>query len=51
MPIVGVGGVSTPESALAMLSAGADVLQIYSSFIYKGTSLVQKLVNSTLVNE
>ena len=51
MPIVGVGGVSTPESALAMLSAGADVLQIYSSFIYQGTILVQKLVSSTLVNE
>jgi dihydroorotate dehydrogenase len=47
MPIVGVGGISDPESAQAMLAAGADVLQIYSSFIYKGPNLVQKLVAGT----
>ena len=48
MPIVGVGGISTPDDAVAMLAAGANVLQIYSSFIYGGPNLVQKLVAGTL---
>lgn len=47
MPIVGVGGISTPDNAVAMLAAGANVLQIYSSFIYEGSKLVQKLVDGT----
>ena len=47
MPIVGVGGISTPQNALAMLDSGADVLQIYSSFIYQGANLVRKLVAGT----
>ena len=47
MLIVGVGGISTPQNALAMLDSGADVLQIYSSFIYQGTNLVRKLVVGT----
>ena len=47
MPIVGVGGISTPQNALAMLDSGADVLQIYSSFIYQGANLVRKLVVGT----
>ena len=47
MPIVGVGGISTPQNALAMLDSGANVLQIYSSFIYQGANLVRKLVAGT----
>ena len=47
MLIVGVGGISTPQNALAMLDSGANVLQIYSSFIYQGTNLVRKLVVGT----
>lgn len=47
MPIVGVGGISTPQNALAMLDSGANVLQIYSSFIYQGANLVRKLVVGT----
>ncbi|NNE25503.1 MAG: quinone-dependent dihydroorotate dehydrogenase, partial [Saprospiraceae bacterium] len=30
LPIIGVGGISTPENALEMLKAGADLIQIYS---------------------
>ncbi len=41
--IVGVGGIGSEEDASAMLAAGADALQIYSSFIYKGTELVHKI--------
>ncbi|MDG1133260.1 MAG: quinone-dependent dihydroorotate dehydrogenase [Pseudomonadales bacterium] len=49
MPIVGVGGVSCPESAREMFTAGASVLQIYTSFIYKGPRLVQELTNDSLL--
>ena len=45
--IVGVGGISCAQDARAMLEAGAQALQIYTSFIYKGANLVRKLVNST----
>ncbi|MEL0047984.1 MAG: quinone-dependent dihydroorotate dehydrogenase [Gammaproteobacteria bacterium] len=47
MAIVGVGGIGDDHDARAMLAAGADALQIYTSFIYKGTNLVQNLVEKT----
>ena len=42
-PIVGVGGVDSEIRAYDMLAAGADLLQIYTSFIYKSTKIVRKL--------
>ena len=36
IPIVGVGGISTPEDAYARIRAGASLLQIYTSLIYEG---------------
>ena len=47
MTVIGVGGISSAEDAKAMLAAGAAALQIYTSFIYKGTEIVQKLVKAT----
>ncbi|MGB0997179.1 MAG: quinone-dependent dihydroorotate dehydrogenase [Pseudomonadales bacterium] len=48
LPIIGVGGISSVESARSMLDAGADLLQIYSSFIYKGPKLVRDLTSSVV---
>ena len=42
-PIIGVGGVDTPAKAEAMLNAGANLLQIYTSLIYQGPALVRQL--------
>ena len=39
-PIIGVGGVGSAAGALAKRAAGADVVQIYTGFIYKGPALV-----------
>ncbi len=39
-PIIGVGGVMSGADAKAKLAAGADVVQIYTGFIYKGPALV-----------
>lgn len=36
IPLIGVGGIMEPQDAIQMLDAGADLLQIYTGFIYKG---------------
>ncbi|MFP4138124.1 MAG: quinone-dependent dihydroorotate dehydrogenase [Halomonas sp.] len=40
LPIVGVGGIDSGEAALAKRRAGADLVQLYSGFIYRGPALV-----------
>ncbi len=35
-PVIGCGGISTPDDALAMLEAGATLVQICTEFIYGG---------------
>ena len=47
MTLIGVGGISSEDDALAMLNAGAQALQIYTSFIYQGTKLVRNLIDAT----
>jgi dihydroorotate dehydrogenase len=39
-PIIGVGGVMSGADAVSKIKAGADVVQIYTGFIYKGPKLV-----------
>jgi dihydroorotate dehydrogenase len=34
--VIGVGGIATADHALAMLQAGADLVQLYTGFIYEG---------------
>jgi dihydroorotate dehydrogenase len=46
--IVGVGGIMTPEDALEKLSAGADLIQLYTGFIYEGPALI-KHINQRLL--
>ncbi|MFC3282450.1 quinone-dependent dihydroorotate dehydrogenase [Litchfieldella rifensis] len=40
MPIIGVGGIGSGEDAVAKVQAGADLVQLYSGFIYRGPELV-----------
>ena len=42
--IVGAGGIITPADARRMLDAGANLIQIYSSFIYEGPGIVKKMI-------
>ncbi len=42
-PVIGVGGIYSPEDALEKLQAGADLVQIYSGFIYEGPGLVKRI--------
>lgn len=41
-PIIGVGGVMSPQDAVSKIRAGADVVQIYTGLIYEGPALVVK---------
>lgn len=49
-PIIGVGGIHSAEDALEKLEAGADLVQIYTGFIYEGPSLVKKINKAILKN-
>jgi dihydroorotate dehydrogenase len=42
--VIGVGGVQGTESALAMLRAGANLVQLYTSLVYQGPLLVRAIV-------
>jgi dihydroorotate dehydrogenase len=42
-PIIGVGGIMTAQDALEKLKAGADLVQIYTGFIYEGPRLVKDI--------
>jgi dihydroorotate dehydrogenase len=47
-PLIGVGGVFTPDDVRAKLDAGADLVQIYTSFVYEGPMIARKLARSSL---
>ncbi|MCW5909831.1 MAG: quinone-dependent dihydroorotate dehydrogenase [Cyclobacteriaceae bacterium] len=42
-PIIGVGGIMTPEDALEKIKAGADLVQVYTGFIYEGPGFVKRI--------
>ena len=48
-PIIGVGGIHSAQDALEKLNAGADLIQLYTGFIYEGPSLVKK-INKAILN-
>ena len=43
LPIIGVGGIMNPKDALDKIKAGADLIQLYTGFIYEGQSIVKKI--------
>jgi len=47
-PIIGVGGIHSEKDALAKIEAGADLVQIYTGFIYEGPSLVKRINKALL---
>jgi dihydroorotate dehydrogenase len=42
-PIIGVGGIHTPEDAIEKLEAGASLVQLYTGFIYEGPGLIRDI--------
>jgi dihydroorotate dehydrogenase len=41
LPVVGVGGIASPDDAMRMLDAGATLVQLYTGFVYRGPGLVR----------
>jgi len=40
LPVIGVGGIMSPDDATRMIDAGARLVQVYTGFIYSGNGLV-----------
>jgi dihydroorotate dehydrogenase len=47
-PVIGVGGIHSPQDALEKLDAGAALVQLYTGFIYEGPALI-KSINTQLL--
>ena len=47
-PIIGVGGIMTPGDALEKLRAGADLIQLYTGFIYEGPGFAKRINKAIL---
>jgi len=45
-PLIGVGGIFTAEDVHAKVAAGADLVQLYTGFIYEGPSLPSRLARA-----
>jgi len=47
-PVIGVGGIHSAQDAMDKLEAGADLIQLYTGFIYEGPKLI-KDINERLI--
>ena len=50
-PIIGVGGIHSEQDALEKLDAGADLIQLYTGFIYEGPGLVKRINQAILARK
>ena len=49
-PIIGVGGIMSAEDAIEKFESGADLIQLYTGFIYEGPGLIKK-INKLLLSD
>jgi dihydroorotate dehydrogenase len=45
-PLIGVGGIVSAEHAQATLRAGADLIQVYTGFAYRGAQLLEEIIGA-----
>ena len=43
LPLIGVGGVHSAQSAVAKFAAGADAIQLYSALVFGGLGLLEEI--------
>lgn len=43
VPLIGIGGIDSPEAALSKIEAGASLLQLYTGLIYEGPGLIGRI--------
>ncbi len=47
-PIIGVGGIMTPEDMKRMFEAGATLVQVYTGYVYNGPGFIKRLCKSLI---
>jgi len=47
-PIIGVGGIHSADDAIEKLDAGADLIQLWTGFVYEGPALVKSINEAIL---
>lgn len=48
LPLIGVGGIDSPECAWERIAAGASLVQLYTGWIFKGPDLVPRILEGLL---
>jgi dihydroorotate dehydrogenase len=48
LPVISVGGIMNPADALARFDAGADLIQLYTGFIYRGPGIIAQICRTLL---
>jgi dihydroorotate dehydrogenase len=53
LPIIGVGGISSAQTAMEKIRAGADLVQFYSNMVYQGPLMPSRIVKglSTILDK
>ena len=47
IPLIGIGGIDSGETALAKIEAGASLVQLYTGLIYEGPGLIQRIKDAS----
>lgn len=50
-PLIGVGGIFTAEDVQAKIAAGANLVQVYTGFVYEGPFLAKRLAKGVTNDE
>lgn len=45
VPLIGIGGIDSGETALAKIEAGATLIQLYSGLVFEGPGLIRRIKN------
>src|SRR5262249_60967928 len=43
LPLIGVGGIDSEETALAKIAAGASLIQLYTGLVFEGLGLIERI--------
>jgi dihydroorotate dehydrogenase len=46
LPVISVGGIMNTTDAMARFDAGADLIQLYTGFIYRGPGIIRQICNA-----
>ena len=43
VPLIGIGGIESGETALQKIEAGATLIQLYTALVYEGPTLIERI--------